>query len=99
MNRIALEAVTNVIHHAQARACQICLVIAEVQPPSTQRLTMTDDGSDLSANRHAGVGLISMRERAAELGGVCTVGANANGGSHISVALPFHLSKRARGEL
>lgn len=95
--RIALEAVTNVIRHAQARTCQVRFVMAEEQPLATLHLTVTDDGSGLPATYPAGVGLISMRERAAELGGVCTVGAHPNGGTHISVALPFQLPQRARG--
>lgn len=95
--RIALEAVTNVIRHAQAHTCQVRFVITEDQSPATLRLTITDDGSGLPANHRVGVGLLSMRERAAELGGTCTVGANPNGGTHISVALSFQLSPRARG--
>ncbi|MDQ3935948.1 MAG: sensor histidine kinase, partial [Actinomycetota bacterium] len=37
----------------------------------------------------AGVGLASMRERAAELGGTCTVEAADGGGTVVSARLPM----------
>jgi signal transduction histidine kinase len=36
-----------------------------------------------------GVGIRSMRERAAELGGTCLIAASATGGTRISVRIPF----------
>ena len=36
-------------------------------------LEIADDGNGLDPDRRAGVGLGSMRERAAELGGTCTI--------------------------
>lgn len=87
--RIALEGVTNVIRHAQARDCRVYFVIAEDEPPAGLVLTVTDDGLGLPANLQAGVGLTSMRERAEELGGRCEVGSNQTGGTRITAALPF----------
>ncbi|MDX1524516.1 MAG: histidine kinase, partial [Anaerolineae bacterium] len=66
--RIALEGVTNVIRHAQARECRLRFVVNEVEPPNLT-VTITDDGLGLPAKFQSGVGLISMRERAEELGG------------------------------
>ncbi len=40
------------------------------------------------AIRGIGVGLSSMRERAAELGGTCTVEAPASGGTRVRAYLP-----------
>ena len=65
--RIVEEALTNVVHHAQAQQCQICL-------PQTYR---------------ASVGMHSMRERAEELGGKCSVQTRPTGGTLVSVSLPL----------
>jgi signal transduction histidine kinase len=91
--RIALEGVTNVIRHAQARDCHIRFVISEAEPPSSLVLTVTDDGLGLPANLQSGVGLTSMRERAEELGGTCEVGSNDGGGTQVIAALPFAASR------
>lgn len=71
--RIALEAVTNVIRHAQAGNCRVRFVLSEDDQPSSLKLSVTDDGIGLPADLQSGVGLISMRERAEELGGMCDV--------------------------
>ncbi len=87
--RIALEAVTNVIRHAQAHTCRVRFEIAAAQQPATVILTVTDDGSGLPATFHSGVGLTSMRERVAELGGTCTMSSDPNGGTRVTALLPF----------
>jgi two-component system, NarL family, sensor kinase len=51
-------------------------------------LTILDDGVGLASDRKAGVGLTSMRERAEELGGTCTVRKNPAGGTSVWAALP-----------
>ena len=87
--RIALEAVTNVIRHAQAGNCRVRFVLSEDEEPSSLKLSVTDDGIGLPADLQSGVGLISMRERAEELGGTCDVGSNQQRGTRISAVLPF----------
>jgi len=87
--RIALEGVTNVIRHAQARDCRIRFVISKDESPSSLVLTVTDDGLGLPPKLQSGVGLTSMRERAEELGGTCEVGSNQSGGTRITATLPF----------
>jgi two-component system NarL family sensor kinase len=55
-----------------------------------------DDGVGIDGTnptRHPGVGLASIRERAAELGGDCTVGETADGGTRVSVRFPLHPSR------
>jgi signal transduction histidine kinase len=102
--RITLEAVTNVIRHAQAHTCRVRLEITEDQQPAMQPsrlvVSVTDDGVGLPATLQSGggsgVGLISMRERAAELGGTCVVGANPNGGTRASAVLPFTATAQSR---
>jgi two-component system NarL family sensor kinase len=52
------------------------------------RVTVTDDGIGLPEQVRTGVGLASMRERVAELGGSCTVRAGEGGGTLVSATLP-----------
>jgi signal transduction histidine kinase len=84
--RIALEALTNVARHAQARTCHIRL---EHRTRGTFCLEITDDGQGLPDDYRAGVGLTAMRERAAELGGRCTVEPRQPYGTRVSVHLPY----------
>lgn len=63
--RIVLEAVTNVIHHAQAGNCEVSLVLGN----GNLKMEIRDDGVGLPKARSHGIGLDSMRERAEELGG------------------------------
>jgi signal transduction histidine kinase len=93
--RIALEGVTNVIRHAQARDCRVRFVVSEAEPLSRLVLTITDDGLGLPAKRQSGVGLTSMRERAEELGGRCEVGSNDGGGTQVTAVLPFSANRAA----
>jgi signal transduction histidine kinase len=81
---IALEAVTNVAQHAHAQTCRIRLFLE-----SGLCLEITDDGDGLPADFHAGVGLTSMRERAAELGGECKIESGALHGTRVWARLPL----------
>jgi signal transduction histidine kinase len=83
--RIVQEALTNVVHHAQARNCVIRLALAD-----RLQLQIVDDGVGLAAVRDAGVGLLSMRERAAELGGACTIEPARGGGTCVRAWLPLN---------
>src|SRR5262249_39141764 len=69
--RIAQEAMTNVVRHAAAQHCEIKIVLNE--PAGWLSLSIQDDGCSLPQARSVGVGLISMRERAEELGGTWTI--------------------------
>ena len=51
-------------------------------------VTVADDGVGIAAGRPAGVGLVSLRERAAELGGSCTVECPPDGGTVVRAVLP-----------
>ena len=50
---------------------------------------MIDDGDGIIADAHPGVGIASMQERAAELGGTCTVGRGEHGGTEVHAFLPI----------
>jgi len=83
--RIVQEALANVSHHARARRCRVRLAlegrILEVE--------VVDDGQGLGKGYQAGVGLLSMRERAAELGGTCIIEALPGGGTRVLAKLPL----------
>jgi len=85
--RIAAEALSNVVNHAGASTCTLRLAANE--QASTVQLDVTDDGRGISADRDTGVGLSSMRERAAELGRSFTVAARAPKGTIVSAVLPY----------
>jgi signal transduction histidine kinase len=82
--RIAVAAMTNVGRHAAASRCWVMLTLAD------QQLTVLveDDGRGLPADFRPGVGVLSMRERAAELGGVCVHEQRPGGGTRVWAALP-----------
>jgi signal transduction histidine kinase len=82
--RITQEALTNVVRHAQALTCVVRLSVDE-----DVVLEIVDDGSGIPAERSAGVGLSSMRERAGELGGSCVVESTQDSGTHVLVHLPL----------
>jgi two-component system, NarL family, sensor kinase len=82
--RIACEAITNTARHAQAQCCQIVLAL-----DNALHLDIRDDGVGLASERRVGIGLVSMRERAEELGGICTIASSPGSGVHISAILPL----------
>lgn len=83
--RIASEAVHNVARHAQAASCMVRLEAT----PGEVLLTIRDDGVGLPSVYDGGIGLASMRERAAELGGALTVATGPDGGTCISASIPW----------
>lgn len=93
--RITQEALNNVLKHARARRVKVRLA------PDGQAisLTVTDDGIGLSpvagepearpaVGTGGGLGLRSMRERAAALGGMARVTALPEGGTMVAVTIP-----------
>jgi signal transduction histidine kinase len=82
--RIATEAITNVVRHAAAHYCTIRLHAGE-----TLELEIYDDGRGVSADTRPGVGLSSMRERAAELGGTFSLQATPGEGTRLFIRLPM----------
>jgi two-component system NarL family sensor kinase len=82
--RIICEALTNVTRHAYARSCAVRLWVDD-----DLHIEVVDDGIGLPRHTFGGVGLASMRERAAELGGDCLVAAEAEGGTRVLATLPL----------
>ena len=87
--RIALEALTNVIRHAQARLAAIHFQVTQVGAAPALEVAIEDDGRGLSPAARAGVGLRSMRERTDELGGTLRVEVGAAGGTRVTAVLPL----------
>ncbi len=83
--RIIQEALTNVTRHARAGVCRLRLSVREGEI----ELEVADDGVGLPEDRHGGVGIASMRERAAELGGTCEVAPIPGGGTRMLARLPL----------
>jgi signal transduction histidine kinase len=85
--RIAQEALANVARHAEAGRCVVRLALDE--EAGALRLEVADDGRGIGEDKGSGVGLHSMRERAAELGGSVTFGSPAGGGAVVLARLPL----------
>jgi signal transduction histidine kinase len=82
--RIIQEALANVVRHAKARTCVVRLAVDDML-----RLEIRDDGIGLATEHHLGVGQLSMRERARELGGICVVEPISAGGTCVRACLPL----------
>jgi signal transduction histidine kinase len=85
--RIAIEAVHNVVKHACARAVTVRLHGVDDQV----RLRIQDDGVGFDTTRDSarGMGLMSMRERAAELGGNLQLESAPSHGTVVYVTVPL----------
>ena len=94
--RILQEALTNVHRHSRAEAVHIKITWRK----GSLMLSIQDDGKGIPAdalatmpNGHQGVGLSSMRERTALLGGTFKVETNSSG-TLIAVSVPIQIPKR-----
>jgi signal transduction histidine kinase len=85
--RITMEAVTNVIRHAQADHCHVHFHLDNGMREKRLYVEIEDDGRGLPVRLRHGVGITSMRERAEELGGCVVLAAGKNGGTHVSAEL------------
>ena len=83
--RIASEAMTNVVKHSGASRCRVSLEFDQAL-----QLTVSDNGRGSGRSGRRGVGFSSMTERAAELGGSCTISSRAEGGLVVRAELPLH---------
>lgn len=83
--RIAMEAVSNTVKHAQATRCQVHLRAEG----DDLRLEIRDDGVGIADGTRSGVGIAAMRERAAEIGGQCRVDMNGSTETRVVALLPL----------
>ena len=86
--RIVQEALTNALRHADARHVEVRLR----RLPGGVCAAVEDDGCGIDDARPPGVGLTSMAERAAEVGGNLTVTARLGGGTVVEAVLPVPAS-------
>jgi signal transduction histidine kinase len=73
--RIAVEGVTNVVRHAEARSCRVLLGGVD----GSAVVEVVDDGAS-DRPWTPGVGTVAMRERVTELGGTLEIGPTGEGG-------------------
>lgn len=81
--RISQEAVSNATRHAGATVC-----VVDIRVDGALVIAVRDDGSGC-APAAPGTGLRSMRERADELGGSCTVTFSPGSGTEVRARLPL----------
>jgi signal transduction histidine kinase len=82
--RVASEGMANVQRHADARHCWIRLSCN-----AALHVEIADDGRGIGPDSSIGVGMTSMRERAAELGGELTIEPRDGGGTRVVAILPI----------
>jgi signal transduction histidine kinase len=82
--RIAQEALTNTLKHADGAAAELVLRYRE----RDVELEVTDDGAGTENGHRGGHGLIGMRERMLLYGGIVEAGPQANGGWTVHARLP-----------
>jgi signal transduction histidine kinase len=84
--RIAQEPLTNAARHAGAGHCRVRVAASGTQVT----LVVDDDGRGVPPGAGRGVGIDSMRQRAQELGGSCTVGGAPDGtGTRVEARIPI----------
>jgi len=86
VQRIAREALSNVVRHANARTVRLSLV----SHAENIRLDVSDDGSGIAAGRgeRLGLGLHHIQARARKLGGRASVDSAPGEGTRIAVDFP-----------
>ena len=82
---IAVEAVRNVVRHADATACRLTL---DGDTNGSLVLTVSDDGVGIPSDVESGVGLQSMRERADAIGAALSVESRDDGGTRVELRTP-----------
>lgn len=89
--RIAVEGMMNVVRHASAATCRVRvgLIADELQ------VDVIDDGTG-TPDDPGGVGMRSMRERAAEVGGDLTIERAVPRGTRLGARLPIDLAELGR---
>jgi signal transduction histidine kinase len=92
--RVVGEALVNAVRHARAHSCTV-----RVSRSSDELVvSIRDDGVGMSTSRRAGstggsgVGLLSMRAVAEEIGGTLSVTDAAEGGTDVRLCLPVELA-------
>ena len=84
--RIVTESVANAVRHGRPTHCDVSISTYDADLV----VTVADDGSGIAADATPGVGLASMRDRAAEVGGSLDVQSGPTG-TTVTARLPLEL--------
>lgn len=93
--RVAQEALTNVVRHAQAT--RVDIIISQV--PGSIRMKIDDNGKSfqveqvLQARNHRRLGLVGMRERIEMIGGTLILSSTPGIGTQVCADVPFNPDK------
>jgi signal transduction histidine kinase len=84
---IIREALRNVVAHAQAERVLVRVDVA----PDVLRASVVDDGRGFQPTDpgQGGTGVLSMRERAAMLGGTLTISSRSGQGTRLDLVVPL----------
>ena len=83
--RIVQEALNNCSKHAHAKRVKV----AVRQEENLLRVSIEDDGKGFDSTRMRGLGLVGMKERVSQLGGVMSVDSNPTRGTLLRIDLPL----------
>ncbi|MFD0692918.1 sensor histidine kinase [Paenibacillus sp. GCM10027628] len=90
--RIVTESLVNVVRHAKATLCDVHI---QIDPTNELIIEVIDNGVGLPSRikpyGNGGIGITSIRDRAAELGGQCIIERMEAGGTRVKARLPFSL--------
>lgn len=82
--RVAQEALTNAVRHSHATRTQVALSVDS----DGIRVEISDNGTGAAHHRPGGLGLTSMHERAAEIGGRLSIRSAPSCGTTVALWLP-----------
>lgn len=82
--RIICEALNNIAKHARATRCDV-----ELSFNHEMHILIQDNGIGMANEFRSGIGTLSMRERAAELGGACVIEPADGNGTRVTARLPL----------
>jgi len=91
--RIAQEAISNAIKHGGAQRVTVCMI----RHNNGLTIRIDDDGLGFGSDVNpTGVGLVSIRERATELGGCCAYEPSPDGGTRVEAWVPITMAHTRR---
>ncbi|TYP78190.1 GAF domain-containing sensor histidine kinase [Paenibacillus methanolicus] len=96
--RIVTESMVNTVKHANATVCRVQLAVMERERLYVE---IRDDGASnpqhpIWSGMSSGIGLMSMRERAAEIGGECGFERLETGGMRVWAQLPLNHTEASK---
>ena len=89
--RIVQECVSNAVRHGKPKEISISLMLSHVPGEDREEVVIdvADDGQGMSESSGAGLGLVGMTERVANVGGRLTLVNKQGGGLSVRAVLPY----------